>query len=94
MDNNRVPQAPRVPSPNRYAPERNSQHSDSLAWIAAAVQATTVAEMHDIARDAQARGHWTDRDAAWCRALRDHLAAVDHAAMNLLVAALGAQDAS
>jgi hypothetical protein len=92
MNDNHEARVARVPSPDRYSPEGNSQHSDSLAWIAAAVQAPTIAELHAIAAKAQRDGHWrTGRDEVWCRALRDRLADIDHAAMNLLVAALGAQ---
>jgi hypothetical protein len=59
-----------------------------------AVAATTVGELYDAARAAQAAGEWNDDHAAWCRVLRDRLGAAERVTvlqLALLEAELGAK---
>lgn len=69
----------------------NDEPAPTDAWILSAVQATTIGELYDTARQAQAAGAWDQRDAAWCSAIRSALGAGDRAALALLRRELGAR---
>lgn len=70
---------------NRYVDEAEPEvYPPTGGWIAAAVDATTIGELYELATAAQASGEWDARDADWCRALRDALGVGDRAAMALL----------
>jgi hypothetical protein len=56
-----------------------------------AVAATTVGELYDAARAAQASGEWNDDHEAWCRLLRAKLADPEYRAVALVVRELGAR---
>lgn len=75
---------------NRDLQAANTESLTDEAWISCAVQATTIGELYDAARQAQAAGAWDQRDAAWCSAIRSALGAGDRAALALLRRELGA----
>lgn len=64
-----------TPLPNCNSQAANTESRAADAWILSAVQATTIGELYDTARQAQAAGAWDQRDAAWCSAIRSALGA-------------------